>query len=317
MNNTNSELLTYFDQMVCVHEEMIEDNGEDSYFYSINENVVAGGVFDGCGGSGARKYDAYDGHTGAYVGSRILSGVTCDYMNEKAQTVYDTEWTAQLKSAYQDGLLLYKQSSGAGKGFKGTMIKDFPSTAAFAASYPGPEGLVTRYIWAGDSRGYILTEKGLCQVTEDDLEGEDALSNLTNDGVLTNVISASEDFTLHTKTITYDGPCIIVNATDGCFNYLSSPMEFEYILLDTMMRAHSPNEWQQNFSDYIRKVTGDDYTMTCACFGYGAFQNMQAAYDSRYRSLYEKYVAKWAAYDEQQRLRLWQEYQQEVDVIHE
>ena len=46
---------------------------------SRGEIVGSIGVFDGCGGLGARQYKHYEDHTGAYIASRIASGAVYEW----------------------------------------------------------------------------------------------------------------------------------------------------------------------------------------------------------------------------------------------
>lgn len=62
-----------------VFKEKIPGNGEDSFLYMFTPNSGIVGVFDGCGGSGAKKYEKYQGKTGAYMASRVVSGATRDW----------------------------------------------------------------------------------------------------------------------------------------------------------------------------------------------------------------------------------------------
>ena len=54
--------------------EARENLGEDNWCYHFCENMGILGVFDGCGGSGSKKYENFSGKTGAYVASRIVAG---------------------------------------------------------------------------------------------------------------------------------------------------------------------------------------------------------------------------------------------------
>ena len=49
---------------------------------------------------------------------------------------------------------------------------------------------------------------------------------------------------INVKKIRIEHPCIIMAATDGCFGYLKSPMEFEKLLLDTLLAGESIVQWQ-------------------------------------------------------------------------
>ena len=49
-----NNFLDIIDQFFVVHGEKIEQKGEDSFLISVNERAGLAGVFDGCGGSGAK-----------------------------------------------------------------------------------------------------------------------------------------------------------------------------------------------------------------------------------------------------------------------
>ena len=84
---------------------------------------------------------------------------------------------------------------------KGNLMKEFPSTLSLVLIAPWKSNaLVTEFIWAGDSRGYILDSSGLHQVTVDDIANTDALENLSEDAPMKNVISASHPYVLNRRT---------------------------------------------------------------------------------------------------------------------
>ena len=311
MSNGKVSMLDIWDNRVIVDGEMVEGHGEDSYAYCTNEEMVFSGVFDGCGGLGSKRYTAMDGHTGAYLASRIVSGVLLEWFNRCSADGLDEE-KQSIKSCIQKCMLPYTiQSGGSGK-FKGSMTKELPTTAVFSICRKVSKGIQIQYLWVGDSRGYLLTPKGLLQITEDDVEGEDALSNLSNDGVLTNVILAKNDYVIHEKRIEKRSSFIVVNATDGCFNYLPSPMHFEYILLDTLLKAGNIEEWKQGLLGEIRKVTGDDHTMTMEMFGYQCYEGLQEAYQERHAYLEKIYIQPWENATKEEQLALWEKYQEET-----
>ena len=55
------------------YSEKIPRNGEDAISYSINGKASYVGVFDGVGGSGARRYESRYHKTGAYLASRLVA----------------------------------------------------------------------------------------------------------------------------------------------------------------------------------------------------------------------------------------------------
>ena len=127
--------------------------------------------------------------------------------------------------------------AGGSSRIRGGLFREFPTTAAIVYIQNSSRGILLHVIWAGDSRVYLMDGRGLAQLSGDDIEGEDAFTNLYNDGVLTNVLSSDKNYALHSKSILLSEPALVLTATDGCFGYLSSPMEFEYLLLESLEGA--------------------------------------------------------------------------------
>lgn len=314
MNREKGTILQMLSQRVIVEGELVAGKGEDSYLYLANEEMVVLGVFDGCGGSGARKYPVFDNHTGAYLGSRIVSGVIHDWFDCYASGTPEEKWLICLKEEITRNLKRYAEKGGKSL-IKGSMVSSFPTTAVFTVCRYIDNKLCIDYIWAGDSRGYLLNSKGLFQVTEDDVDGEDAMSNLTNDGVITNMISASSNFVLHNKKLDPEMPCIIINATDGCFNYLQSPMHFEFLILDSLVNADSIAQWEKNLGHNLRAVSGDDHDLTMALFGYEEFEKLHEEYKDRLAYIEKTYIVPWKKAEPEIQQQLWQKYKREQEVL--
>ena len=304
---TESTLLSLLDFGFEVFKEKIPNNGEDSYLYTLEPFGAIVGVFDGCGGSGAKRYEKYQGKTGAYMASRVVSGATRDWFFE-LENENDSHTTEALKDKIKQYLSICRSIGGGTTAFKGSMSKDFPTTAAVILMGIENKSVNATCFWAGDSRCYLLDSEGLKQLTEDDLGGLDAMENLTADGVLTNVISSSKDFSLHQKTIPITKPSLIFAATDGCFGYFSTPMEFEHLLLSTLFSAENVEEWEQSISDVLKEVAGDDYSMSGVSLGYGSLSNLKKSLEKRYSYLYTNYIADLDKKDHEEKVELWRSY---------
>lgn len=61
------------DQYLVINQEQIRGKGEDFFLFEEDQRKIIMGVFDGCGGSGARVYPAFKGFTGAKVAARALA----------------------------------------------------------------------------------------------------------------------------------------------------------------------------------------------------------------------------------------------------
>lgn len=307
-DGTSADFRSALDFVINVFQEKIPGKGEDSILYSFSRSGGIVGVFDGCGGSGAKKYEKYGGHTGAYMASRVVCGAVkdwyCDYLNAGE----DTADASVLKSRIKAYLNCCRETGGSTTTMKGSLSKDFPTTAAVILTTIARGLLQVTCMWAGDSRCYLMDSDGLKQLTEDDLGGLDAMENLTADGVLTNVISASKDFTIHQKTITLSKPCILFAATDGCFGYLSTPMEFEHLLLSTLLSADSVAAWENGLTSTLREIAGDDFTLSGMSFDFGSFLALKKSFYNRYTQLLENYISGIMDKSREEKTAMWHTY---------
>lgn len=297
-----------------LHKEKKISNGEDSFFFEFDSDKGIVGVFDGCGGSGSRKYERFKHKTGAYMASRIVSGAVRDWFRELPdQGNSSADDLELLKSKIKSYLKLSKEIGGGTSSIKGSLSKEFPTTASMIIVSKDALGQAL-CLWAGDSRCYLLDAQGLKQLTEDDLHGLDAMENLSADGVLTNVISASKEFVLHQKMISFGQPSILFAATDGCFGYFKTPMEFEYLLLSTLKEADNVEEWEQSIFEVLRKISGDDYSLCGMSIGFGDFQRLKQALLPRCRQVYDTYIADLESRTYEEKLDLWKEYKRDYSV---
>ncbi len=308
-------LLQFLDTVFMINGEMVEDNGEDSFAFSVNEKLGMLAVFDGCGGIGSRKYAEYNNKSGAYVASRVAGDVAMEWFRQlcaSGVTKIDNRVVLQMTESLK--MRLERKMRGMETGTEsstllGSLAKSFPTTASVVLFSNVGDVIQSSFIWAGDSRGFMLTPMGLCQITRDDIEdGEDALSNLSNDSKLTNLVSADGDFELHSRVVTCRESAILITATDGCFGYFSTPMEFEFMIIESMMHADNIGQWKQNLERYIKKYTADDYTMGIAVCGYKNFKNLKKAYIPRRMSLVSNYISRLELGDEAMKAYLWNEY---------
>ncbi len=270
----------------CVAGEMIPENGEDTYAYrysDISGNSLVS-VFDGCGGIGSKRYANYSGKTGAFVASRAVCGGVCAWFEN------DQSSPEKLPEYIQRSLAVCSGFADKTGRLIGSLGKSFPTTAAIIYSEPKSAQIDSTCFWAGDSRCYMLDTEGLHQLSDDDIDGEDALSNISGDGVLKNVICASAPFEIHSKRLSFNSPCLLICATDGCFGYLKSPMEFEQFLTGTMLSVKSISEWKTFLENSFRKFAGDDFTLCVAAYGFKSFEDMQNHFKARNAFVHTNYI---------------------------
>lgn len=293
--------------------DVIPDQGEDSYCYSFCDSAGMIGVFDGCGGAGAKKHDCYSGKTEAYIASRLCSGAFYDSFRRNFPTDMPAEKLADeifLPTALHQ--LSENEPDQDGFRITGSMVRTLPTTAAVALiRHSKGNMLEVSAFWAGDSRVYILDKTGLAQLTQDDTSVSDPMENLYEDGVLKNIFCSDRNVKLHTKTITLRPPFMVLAATDGCFGYVSTPMEFEGMLLHSLLNADNPTQWEQKLQEMIGQTAGDDHTICLAAFGYPSFVSMQRNLSKRYEEILKAYlnpITELPTEDRESRQKLWQQY---------
>lgn len=171
------------DSIFCVYKEKITGAGEDSFCYQIGEQKLLLGAFDGCGGSGARKYAAYRNKTGAYMPSRAVVGAVQWLFDNDLFTDDGEENARRIYSVMTESLAVCSAHSGAegSSKLRGSMSKAFPTSAAIVYCAVRSGAISLDCYWAGDSRVYLLDEDGLAQITADDLDGLDAYENISGD----------------------------------------------------------------------------------------------------------------------------------------
>lgn len=298
-----NSLSTHF--LIC--NEKIQGKGEDSGYEVFTSEAGLIGAFDGCGGLGSKACSLCSGKTEAYLASRAVADAVRRWFQSNAENEY--KWDAgQLKEFIVSNLkFCQEKTDDQGIKMKGSLIRPFPSTIALVTFNIRNGILFSKHIWAGDSRTFILDGSGLHQVSRDDVRGEDAMSNLTNDGSLTNVLSSDGRFVLHETEIRLQDPCMMIAASDGCFGYVSSPMEFEMIILSSLINSSSIDEWKNKLNEEIFDRSGDDQTFAVAAFGFNDFGSLKKHYKNRYNEIMS-INAKFDSSGSEEKQRLWELY---------
>ncbi|MCR5734164.1 MAG: hypothetical protein K6G22_06110 [Lachnospiraceae bacterium] len=146
------------------------------------------------------------------------------------------------------------------------------------------------YLTAGDSRPYLWNEtEGLCQLIPDE-EGPD--------GGMTNYIRANEDtdFSINVSYFEFKKPCILFNASDGCFDSAAflSPMAFEKLLLDTFISSDFTDSAGDKLTEFFKEYGRHDDSSTIAMkmFGYEDFTEVKKSAQIRLKELDDKYLSK-------------------------
>lgn len=142
------------------------------------------------------------------------------------------------------------------------------------------------YFWAGDSRGYIWNENGLAQVTDDHEENE----------TMTNIITLTKPFKIEATYIRVEKPCVLFNATDGCYkcSVFSSPFDLEYVFLKSIDDSDSFDDAVNILYNKFGEIGqhDDSNTMAISALGFENYQGVQNSVRKRLTNIEETIIAK-------------------------
>lgn len=306
-------MLEHVDFILRISEEALQGCGEDSWCYSFTDSAGMIAVLDGCGGSGAKKHAFYSGHSEAFMASRMGAGALYNAFQDCAEdpALNAGAILSRFESYCRSSFSAYKPPVDPNSRLRSSMITTLPTTLAAALLQPQKGGVALTAAWAGDSRVYLLAQTGLHQLSVDDSDDADPFET---DGTMTNSLNADRKPEIRVNRRGFRLPALVLTATDGCFAYFKSPMEFEGVLLSTLAAASSAAAWERLLRERIGELAGDDYTLVLCSLGFGDFQSLQQALAPRTRLLRERWLAAIEALpeeDEGQRRLLWNDYRNE------
>ena len=277
---------------------VLPENGEDSFALGQDERMAWLCVADGCGGLGSRRYPQFQEHTGAYLASRIasqhFSAWAAKNMSMPATPEDGSQLCRALERELHGALIRFANEHLPEEKSRivGSMQRRLPTTFCAAAVQEGAAGWrETCFLWAGDSRGYVLDEEGLHQCTQDHLRGEsDAFETLYRDLPLSRLLCADQPLQLSMRRMRAPLPCVILTATDGAFSSLRTPMEFEMLLLQTLLSARSWMSWQKKLAHQLKKIAQDDATILLMPCGAEDFESFKKRFILRRAALQEEFI---------------------------
>ncbi|MEG2719361.1 MAG: protein phosphatase 2C domain-containing protein [Clostridia bacterium] len=310
--------------MVSVSYAAFAGQGEDSFAIRSDARGAVLCVADGCGGLGGKRYERLGNHTGAYLASRLVTRAFVSWAEERkpmpATAQEGQALCAELEGDLQGILNGFAQKNGCmdePTRIVGSMQRLLPTTLC-AAITEGCSVLKREccFVWAGDSRGYVLDANGLHQCTQDHMRGEvDALESLYRDVPLSQLLCAELPSKLSMRRLTVPTPCIVLCATDGAFGCLSSPMEFEMLLLSTMLAANSEADWQHRLELALGRLAHDDATLLLQFCGFESYAQLKQHFQQRLTALKHGYITPIRRH--RQALpytrEKWQEYREQYD----
>ena len=280
-------------QLGCLAEvcyKPLGEKGEDAFAYNLTrDDIHTIAVFDGCGGAGAWKYQEFKNATGAFVASQAVSNRFLSWFDSVSPAMLnDTEALANSFLEDSRSLLFNLKSFCAPMGVAGSLVKSFPCTASIAmVSQSINDTLALTALNVGDSRVYFLTpSNGLVQLTNDDSRGHpDPLDSLRDNAPLSNLLNADKPYSVKTHQVTLQYPFAVLCATDGVFGFVRSPMDFEFLLLKSLIESNSIDDFENQLKSSIIEITGDDSTCLMAFYGWNSFTEIKSGLMQRFQKI--------------------------------
>lgn len=279
--------------------EKVEGKGEDApptlLFGDDQTGLLA--VYDGLGGSGSKTYLVEEtGKGGIRKSSATLASSLAKETLEKLyeELQFDESFVETLEKELKHSFdTRFFQLDDQSSKLKSRLIRNLPTTLA-GIFYKKVNKNELRFFvfWAGDSRCYLLNEKGCFQLSQDDLVGNpDAMENLYLDAPLSNCIQAGNEFTLNCLVFQIKSPSLLIAASDGCFSYLESPVHFEHLLLHTLMNSYYDfDDWKDKLYEALETHTADDLSLSLVSLGYPNLNYLKNQLYKRYLHLQKKYI---------------------------
>lgn len=285
----------------------LKGHDEDAPSYADDRMLI---VCDGLGGGGQNVY-FIDGEkrTSAYLGSRIISAACREFISvhyeEFCENMQNPVFlVSELKTVISNSLNHYVTEKKLKNIVRGKSIQMLPSTLAAIIYKHFEDHTDVLVVSAGDSRAFVLTpENGLQQISRDDVF--DNVDAFVKSGTMTNNIRQDGEFHINYGYYVLPPKCILFVCTDGCFDYISTPMELEYRLDYSIIKCGDPLNSESNdlgeFLGNVLEKSGlkDDCTLAGAVLGYTDSENTKNLFLRRALEIQEKYRNPCAQFDKE------------------
>ena len=280
--------------LLNVNLEASSGSGEDCHLIlNGNDNdkqTCVIGVFDGLGGRSA----GFDGLKGGQIASKEASQISQKILSQWNGRLTE-EIAHQIQSTICQHLKLQADAKMPKSRLSGTLTgKRLCTTIALASIGETEEGIYgINLAWMGDSRIYFLSpSQGLQQLTVDDLEvRKDAFEMIREDPPMSQYLTADipSNWRIHYNSETIEERGCVLACTDGCFQYLSTPWDFEKLLIETLINATSPAEWETLLVERYNQIKQDDVSLMLLPLGFTSFEHIKESYISRHEDLISIY----------------------------
>lgn len=268
-------------------------------------NIRYSVVCDGLGGAGSTKHKVNEAgiiatKTSGYLGSRVVADSVNGFYENNYGRLADLIFSygdstsfllpviEELKNTIKESLSANMSALGIDPMLtRNKTLKIFPTTLASALYFQDADKLKILAIWAGDSRVYVLSPtKGLQMLSLDDAINADV--EMKSASEMTNCISAGNPFRLNYSLFEMDEPGIVFCCSDGCFDYLLSPLHFEWLLLQTILSCVPDatsdtlgDVFATSVRDTVYQSIGDDTTMSGVIYKIESTNSLKLAFSPR------------------------------------
>lgn len=289
-----------------IHSTVEGREDQSCYAYMLNEQYGFIAAFDGCESMGNKKYDAVDNHSETYIASRIAADTTVRWFKSDGFT-FSRGDAEELGAAYYQAL----------KDAKLKLDKDLPASVGFSRTFAtsgvtigfdcsNEQFAKLEFLYVGNTRGYLLDNSGLCQVTQDDVAKNDAMGAAVEDHEISNILSADGEETLNYRAIKINYPCMLIAATKGAYAPLKNPMYLEQALLQSIQKAATLADFDRRLKAALDAEATDDYAVMVAIIGFDSLEELKAHYADQLAALQKDFIVPFEQGDEQR----WTAYQQ-------
>lgn len=285
--------------LLTVSLEASSGSGEDSHLVYDDAKTLVVGVFDGLGGRSA----GFDGLKGGQIASveaaQIVKKVLTQWSGKLTENI-----TSQIQSTICQSLKSQADAKMPKSRLGGTLSgKRLCTTLALASINKQEKDFYEIDLaWIGDSRIYFLSpSKGLQQLTTDDLQvNKDAFQMIREDPPMSQYLTADipADWHIHYGVEVIEENGCILACTDGCFQYLSTPWDFEKLLLKTLSLSNSTAEWENILAHEYEQIKQDDVSLLLYPVGFTNFESIKENYQQRLKELTLNYNSETSNFDD-------------------
>lgn len=169
---------------------------------------------------------------------------------------------------------------------------NYPTTIAGINVSISNNSACSHIFWAGDSRCYIWNPGyGLQQLTKDHSKVDlDALDSIRQDSPMSHFINESKPTKLDNFTLTHGVENVVLfTATDGAFDYVESPYQFELIVLEALKASKiQVDKFEKHLRSSLCDIAKDDVTVAGFII-YETAADLEMVVDKRIVELKEQY----------------------------